>query len=404
MFNQVVVSEEHRNLLRFLWWENNDTSTEPVQYRMTTHLFGAVSSPACAMFALNATAEKYAWKHGKEAADFVRSSFYVDDGLVSVPDADTAVRIARDTINLCADGGFRLHKFVANDPSVIARLPPDNVSKSTTTVDVSLHHPTYEQALGVKWNTELDTLHINVDIPDRPVTRRGILSTVSSLYDPVGLISPVILKGKHLVKLLCCDGYDWDEPVPEDIAASWLQWKESIPLLSQISVPRCYTSSQGKIRIYELHHFSDASTFGYGQTSYIRTVDEDGRIHSSLVMSKAKVTPKRTVTIPRLELTAAVLSVNVGCFLEKELNIQNLHHFYWTDSMVVLGYIRNETRRFQVFVANRVQQIRDRTTPDQWRFVKSEDNPADLASRGLEQVRSRPAISGGTAPSSWWTP
>ena len=108
------------------------------------------------------------------------------------------------------------------------------------------------------------------------------------------------------------------------------------------------------IRIYELHHFSDASTFGNGQTSYIRTIDEAGQIHSSLVMSKAKVTPKRTVTIPRLELTAAVLSVNVASFLEKELNIQNLRHFFWTDSMVVLGYIRNETRRFQVFVANRV--------------------------------------------------
>ena len=154
------------------------------------------------------------------------------------------MHIAQDTINLCAEGGFRLHKFVSNDPSVITRPPPENVSKSTTTVDVSLHHHTYEQALGVKWNTEMDTLHINVDIPDRPPSRRGILSTVSSLYDPVGLISPVILKGKHFVKLLCCDGYDWDEPVPEDIVAGWLQWKESIPLLSQISVPRCYTSSQ----------------------------------------------------------------------------------------------------------------------------------------------------------------
>ena len=384
MFNQVSVSEGHRNLLRFLWWENSDTSTEPIQYRMTTHLFGAISSPACAMYALNATAEKYAGKHGQEAADFVRGSFYVDDGLISVSDADAAVRIARSTIDLCADGGFRLHKFVSNDQSVIARLPPDSVSKDKTSVDVSLHHPTYEQALGVKWDTEMDTLHINVNIPDRPVTRRGILSTVSSLYDPVGLISPVILKGKLFVKLLCCDGYDWDEPVPEEVAASWLQWKETVPFLSEISVPRCYVSSKGKIKTYELHHFSDASTFGYGQASYIRTVDEYGHICSSLVISKAKVTPKRTVTIPRLELTAAVLSVNVARFLEKELNIQNLQHFYWTDSMVVLGYIRNEVKRFQVFVANRVQQIREYTTPDQWRFVKSEDNPADLASRGIE--------------------
>ncbi|XP_043232395.1 uncharacterized protein LOC122386819 [Amphibalanus amphitrite] len=384
MFNQVLVTEQHRDLLRFLWWENGDLSGEPVQYRMKTHLFGAVSSPACAMYALNATADTYEQKYGKEAADFVRHNFYVDDGLISVPDADTAARLAMDTIHLCADGGFKLNKFVSNDPSVVASLPPDSVSKAMTSVDVSLHHPTYEQALGLKWNTETDTLHINVDLADKPITRRGILSTVSSLYDPVGLISPVILKGKQFVKLLCCDGYDWDEPVAEDVAVRWLQWRESICLLSDISVPRRYVSNKGKIKIYELHHFSDASTSGYGQVTYLRTIDELGHVCSGLVISKAKVTPKRAVTIPRLELTAAVLSVKVASFLDKKLNIRNLRHFFWTDSMVVLGYIGNESRRFQVFVANRVQQIREHTVPDQWRFVKSEDNPADLASRGLD--------------------
>ncbi|XP_043227504.1 uncharacterized protein LOC122384292 [Amphibalanus amphitrite] len=256
MFNQVLVTEQHRDLLRFLWWENGDLSGEPVQYRMKTHLFGAVSSPACAMYALNATADTYEQKYGKEAADFVRHNFYVDDGLISVPDADTAARLAMDTIHLCADGGFKLNKR--------------------------------------------------------------------------------------------------------------------------------YVSNKGKIKIYELHHFSDASTSGYGQVTYLRTIDELGHICSGLVISKAKVTPKRAVTIPRLELTAAVLSVKVASFLDKKLNIRNLRHFFWTDSMVVLGYIGNESRRFQVFVANRVQQIREHTVPDQWRFVKSEDNPADLASRGLD--------------------
>ena len=106
MFNQVIVAKQHRNLLRFLWWEDGDTSVDPVQYRMTTHLFGAVSSPACAMYVLNATAEKYEQKHGKDAADFVRHNFYVDDGLISVPDVDTTVCLARDTIKLCAEGGF----------------------------------------------------------------------------------------------------------------------------------------------------------------------------------------------------------------------------------------------------------------------------------------------------------
>lgn len=156
-------------------------------------------------------------------------------------------------------------------------------------------------------------------------------------------------------------------------------------MLSEIAVPRCYVASSGRVRVYELHHFSDASTSVYGQSSYLRTIDEYGHVSSSLVMSKAKVTPKRVITIPRLELTAAVLSVSISCFLEKELNIPDLRHYFWTDSKVVLGYIGNESRRFHVFVANRVQRIRQHTSPGQWNwnFVCSKENPADLASRGL---------------------
>ena len=396
MFNQIFVCEENRNLLRFLWWEN-EMNTEPVSYRVTTHLFGAVSSPACAMYALHETAEKYEAKFGKEAADFVRKNFYVDDGLISVSDADSAVQLAQNTISLCAEGGFRLHKFSSNDQSVIERLPADRVSKDTASVDVNLH--IYEHALGMKWSTKTDTLHVNADLPDRPLTRRGVLSSVSSLYDPVGLISPVILKGKHFVKALCGDGLSWDEPVPEHIAADWIQWKKDISALTDIAVPRCYVPSTGpntsKVREYQLHHFSDASTTGYGQASYLRAIDEHGRISSSLVMSKAKVTPKRVVTIPRLELSAAVLSVSVSRFLEKELDIPDLRHYFWTDSKVVLGYISNESRRFHVFIANRVERIRQHTSPQHWNFVSSKENPADLASRGLTAGELRQSIL-------WW--
>ena len=132
----------------------------------------------------------------------------------------------------------------------------------------------------------------------------------------------------------------------------------------------------------ELHHFSDASNKGYGQCSYLRLIDERGQIHCSFVIGKSRVTPLKPVTIPRLELTAAVTSVRISDQLRRELQFENTEIF-WTDSKVVLGYIANESRRFHVYVANRVQEIQDKTSPKQWRYIETRSNPADDASCGL---------------------
>ena len=119
----------------------------------------------------------------------------------------------------------------------------------------------------------------------------------------------------------------------------------------------------GRIVASQLHNMSDASQTGYGQCSYLRLVDGNGRIHCSLVLGKACEAPLRSVTIPRLELTAATISVRVASVLKEELDYEELQDFYWTDTKVVLGFISNESRRFHVQVANRVQLIRDQTTP-----------------------------------------
>lgn len=133
----------------------------------------------------------------------------------------------------------------------------------------------------------------------------------------------------------------------------------------------------------QLHHFSDASDHGYGQCSYLRLTDDTGRVHCSFVMGKARVTPLKPVTIPRLELTAALLSVRISASLREELEYDQITEVFYTDSQVVLGYIKNDARRFHVFVANRVQQIRDNSTPDQWKYIETKENPADESSRGL---------------------
>ena len=133
----------------------------------------------------------------------------------------------------------------------------------------------------------------------------------------------------------------------------------------------------------ELHHFSDASYKGYRQCSYLWLTDERGQIHCSFVIGKSRVTPLKPVTIPRPELTAAVTSVRNSDQLRRELQFENTEEIFWTDSKVVLGYLANESSRFHVYVANRVREIQDKTSPKQWRYVETRSNPADDASSGL---------------------
>ena len=128
---------------------------------------------------------------------------------------------------------------------------------------------------------------------------------------------------------------------------------------------------------------------GYGAASYLRLVDDKGRIHCGLVMAKSRVAPLKTVTIPRMELTAAVVSVKLHKFITEQLDLPINKTVFWTDSTIVLQYIRNEARRFQTFVANRLSIIHDASSPHQWRHVDSLHNPADYASRGFSSNEAR---------------
>ncbi|KAK3716239.1 hypothetical protein QZH41_006214 [Actinostola sp. cb2023] len=123
MFHQVKVIQEHRDLLRFLWWENGDTTKEPQEYRMTVHLFGATSPPGCANFALKSTAKDHEDEYGGAAADFLHNDFYVDDGLKSVPSVEEAIKLIKDIKGMCAKGGFNLHKFVSNSKEYTVSIP-----------------------------------------------------------------------------------------------------------------------------------------------------------------------------------------------------------------------------------------------------------------------------------------
>ncbi|XP_028408667.1 uncharacterized protein LOC114531224 [Dendronephthya gigantea] len=350
---------------------------------MTVHLFGAASSPGCANYALKRTADDNEDQLGTKAADTLRRNFYVDDSLKSTPTVDETVGLVKDVQEMCCKGGFNLTKFISNSVEVNQSIPLKDRAKNIKELELGQDRLPIERTLGVLWCVESDSLKFRIELKDVPCTRRGILSTISSVYDPLGLIAPVILVGKRILQDVC-RGSDWDVPISDDLYSRWEKWRNELHLLEQLAVPRSFKPRDfGKVVSKQLHSLSDASKIGYGQASYLRLTDENGRIHCSFVAGKARVTPQKTVCIPRLELAAATISVRVAEMLKCELDYEDVDDFYWTDSEVVLGFINNESKRFHVYVANRVQLIRDHTAPEKWKHVATAANSADEASRGM---------------------
>lgn len=242
-----------------------------------------------------------------------------------------------------------MHKFTLNFREVrevIEAIPVEDHAQGIQKIDMDRDALPIEHALGVQWCIEKDSFTFRITLKDRPCTRRGILSTTSSIYDPLGFAAPLLLNGKKILQELCRGQVDWDDEVPEDIKARWMKWRSELRALQELLVPRCYKPADfGRVARVELHHFSDASTQGYGQCSYLRLKNEKGQFHCSFVMGKARVAPLKPVTVPRLELTAALVSVKTSAQLQQELEYEDVKEVFWTDSKVVLGYIANETRR-----------------------------------------------------------
>ena len=261
----------------------------------------------------------------------------------------------------------------------------EEVGKEFKELDLSKDLLPVERALGVHWSIENDCFGFRITLKDKPVTRRGILSTVSSIYDPLGFASPFLLQGKLILQQLCADQKGWDDELSSEQRMSWEKWRTNLPKLELIKVNRCIKPSGfGNVTKVSLHHFSDASEITYGQVSYIRVENTDGMISTTFLMGKSRVAPMKQTTIPRLELTAALVSARKGSQLKRELDLDKVEEHYWTDSEVGLGYLKNEGKRFHTFVANRVSNILSLTPRAQWCYVQSKDNPADDASRGLD--------------------
>ena len=386
MFHQFYVSKNHRDYLRFLWWEDGNIDNDPAVFRMKVHIFGAKSSPGCCNYGLKTIATDYKTTENTEASSYLCNDVYVDDGLYSCPTIESVIKVIHDARAICQNGKLRLHKFISNSKEVLRSLSSTECASSTSTItNISLGENNIDRALGMLWCTETDSFHFNfTPSPCKTVTRRHVLSIVASVFDPLGCLAPFTLIGKQILQELCKEKLDWDDELKGDVKAKWDGWTEELQNLSKIKVNRCLKpKSFGKVVRHELHHFSDASLLGYGCCTYIRFINDANEIHCSLLFAKSRVTLLKVLTIPRLELNAALLAVKMSKMLRFQLKYDNITEYFWTDSEIVLCYLRNDAKRFHIYVANRIQQIKNSTTIDQWQHVKSENNPADFTSRGL---------------------
>ncbi|XP_021358095.1 uncharacterized protein LOC110453467 [Mizuhopecten yessoensis] len=390
MFFNFEVHEEHRNMLRFLWFRDNDPAREITEYRMRVHVFGNSPSPAVATHGLRKAVCDHEENRSRcdEVCNYVRENFYVDDALVSRQHEEDIVNLVKQTQERLKQGGnIRLHKIISNNANVVASFPLSDLAENMSELDFTTGTSSVHRSLGLSWDVTRDIFTYKVSEDDKPYTKRGLLSTVHSIFDPLGFVAPVVLGGRLLMReAIHNNDIGWDEVLPYNVEGShWDEWKRSLKDLETLKIPRICTEislEEGVRR--ELHMFSDASKEAIGTVGYLKVYDASGDSSLGFVLGKSKVAPRHGHTIPRLELCAAVLATELSDFITKHLAVSLDATYFYTDSQVVLGYVNNKTRRFHVYVSNRVNRILRSSSSAQWNYVPTTANPADQATRPVK--------------------
>lgn len=376
MFRQIVVTPEHRKYQRLLF---RFQQSEPVKtFEMTTVTFGQRSSPFLAIRTLHQLAQDEAKEYPK-VTRVIHQDLYVDDVATGADSEEEALELQRDIIKVFKKGQFELRKWSSNAVALLKAVPPEHRQNDTFTFD----EPTadYTKVLGLKWEPNSDTLSYQYQPNPVRFTKRAILSEIARIYDPIGLLTPVITNLKRLMKYLWSIGVGWDDKLPDDAIDAWTRYHKELPLIGSIRVPRRVTTFGAR---YEVHGFCDSSESAYAAAVYLLSRETNGTIHCQLLMGKSKVAPEKKLSIPRLELCGALLLARCLEYICTNLRSVIIEEMTaWSDSTVVLAWIRTPTVKLKTFVANRVAKIQHMTSPDIWRHVPTTQNPADCASRGV---------------------
>ncbi|XP_072929551.1 uncharacterized protein [Epargyreus clarus] len=384
MFLRVKIRSEDQPAQMFLW--RDESSEAPRKYKMTSMIFGASSSPYLAHSVRNKNAADYEEGY-PEAARAIRERHYMDDYLDSFQSEEEAIKVIRDVIHVHEQASFNLRGWNSNSPAVLASIPDTKKSKN---VNVQLTTHQSEKTLGLRWNPSEDTIGFNTDIKRVPTevkcqqrapTKREALSAVMSIYDPLGLVSQYTITGKILLQQLWVKKVGWDEELPREEAEEFQQWVAGLQDISNLALPRCYSRDMTPSSELQLHIFNDASEQAYATTAYWRITHKDGTVEVVQVMGKAKVAPLKLLTIPRLELQAALIGARMASTILKEHEWKPGRVYYWTDSKTVLHWIRNDKKKYTPFVAHRLAEIGELSQVEDWRWVPTADNVADDATR-----------------------
>lgn len=375
-FLQISIRQEDRDSVRFFWWDKEDRE-KVIVFRHQRVVFGLRCSPfilaAVLDYHINETMRN---PHYNNAIMLkLKQSMYVDNVVTSVGSESELKQFIREASDAMKLGKFNLRGWQSNhhsfDPNVKVGV------------------------LGMFWDTASDTLTLNLEWMDNfvvgQVTKRIILSVAQKIFDPIGIASPVLLIPRLWLQKLWRNGILWDTETDAGTRTEFLTWYQHLSLLKNLKVPRWFFHVRDNSKV-SIHTFCDASGLAYGAVVFIR-IQNKHEVKVCLLAAKARVAPIKAVTIPRLELIAAVVGARLCKSVRDGLTLKDTDFYFWTDSSTVLTWIQKQDN-WTVFVNNRVKEIRSLTLSESWRHVPGYQNPADLVSRGCQADK--------LLASKWW--
>ena len=297
-----------------------------------------------------------------DVAVAVERKFYMDDYGDSADSVEEALQKITDMVQVQKRGGFHIRNWTCSSPLVLSKLPMDLKANSFKQLQPDSLLPV-ERVLGLWWGSQTDrfTFRLNdnklklINDGNKAWTKRDVLKLMASIFDPLGMLSHFIIKARITFQHAWRTSVEWDEPLTDAIRKSWLKWCKMLPEIQNVKVPRFYgmtPSTSGPT----LHVFADASIEAYAAVAYFRWGREDCA-GVSFVAAKARVAPLKPLTVPRLELTAALMAVRLATTIMKEHNYNVNDAVFWSDSRIALSWIRSDAAKFKQFVAARVGEI-----------------------------------------------
>ncbi|XP_076679541.1 uncharacterized protein LOC143374875 [Andrena cerasifolii] len=379
MYRQIRVHTDDCDFQRILWRKK---ASDPVKaYRLLTVTYGMACAPYLAIRTLKQLSADEIDRY-PSAAPCLLNDVYMDDVISGADTISAALHIQKELLSLLKAGGFKLRKWASNSPELLKTLPLDYVA---TTPELSCNFEGTFSLLGLKWQTTSDCFLFSAAPKNRDnaLTKRVVFRETASLYDPLGFLAPVIIAAKIFVQSLWLLKLGWDEPLPLNLTETWERYYNGLGALSSLRIPR-WLAVRKDSGFYELHGFADASITAYAAVIYLRSLSESEPPRINLVAAKTRVAPLKQISLPRLELCAATLLARLTIRVLQALNLPRREVHLWSDSTIVLSWLQKQPSQWTTFVANRVSEIQTTLPNARWHHIRTKENPADCASRGIQ--------------------